>query len=141
MQKKERLLHTLVHDWLDHLSHVMMNVLRSCYWHNLSCVLALNSLDMITEFCLLVIDSMSCFLFIVMLEMTLFDWKNVAVMLLLECLRIGDRLDGSVVVVLVNFAVNGRDHFLMLLMRDGLMINCFLDLFMHSRIMMTVFDP
>lgn len=67
------------------------------------------------------------------------DLANVVVVLLREDLLVMHRLNGVVIVVLVDLAVNSSVHLLMLLRSDCLMLNRRLDMLMDSCVVVSSF--
>ena len=120
---------------------MVMDVFRCRHRNYFTSVLALDPLDVISEFGLLSIEAILDFGFIVVLERALLNGQHMAVVLLLKCLGIGDWLDGGVVMIDVTFTVDHGDHFLTLIPGDCLVVNGWFNGFIHTSVMMAVLDP
>ena len=101
-----RLNSLLLHNWLNGFVHVMVDMLSSndrCHARRL---LAFNSLRGVAELSLLVGERLFHLLCIVMFVLPMLDRDDVVVVLLVERLRVLNRLHGSVVVILVALLLN-----------------------------------
>jgi len=110
----------LVHDWLNGLMHVVVDVLACNDRSDGVRLLPLNALPLIPKLSLLGCETLLNLLRAVVLELTVLDGNNVVVVLLRELLGIEHRLHRGVVVILVNLLVDGGLNLLVLHTVDGL---------------------
>jgi len=97
----------LVDDGLNLLMHMVVDMLASNDWLGSSLVLTLNTSGGILEACLLSSELLLHLIGVVMLKVAVLDTDEVVVVLLWEDLSVLHRLDGSVVVILVDLLVYG----------------------------------
>lgn len=132
---------TLVDHRLDDLMHMVVIVLASHHRDSLLGPMTLNPLNMITEFGLLSIQATLDLLTVIVLEGAALHREDVLMVLLLDSLLIGDWLDGSVVVVLVELTVDSSGLLFPCVVGNGGMVDGWADEFVNCRVMMPVLGP
>lgn len=121
--------------------HVVVIVLASHHRDSLLGPVALNPLNMITELGLLSVQAALNLLTVIMLEGAALHREDMLMVLLLDSLLIGDRLDGSVVVVLVELTVDSSGLLFPCVVGDGGVVDGWADKFVNCRVMMPVLGP
>jgi len=103
----------LVDDWLDCLVDVVVNMLALHSWCGSSGVSCLVGRGGVLELGQLSLQSLACLMFIAVVELFVDDTLHLVGVLLWENLLVLDGLDGGVVVVLVDLAINSLSELLM----------------------------
>lgn len=103
----------LVDDGLNRLVDVMVNMLALNSWCSSSGVTCLVGVGGILELSHLGLESLTCLVFIAVVKLLVDNALHLVGVLLWEDLLVLDGLDGGVVVVLVDLAVNRLCHLLM----------------------------
>ena len=120
---------------------VVVNVLAGNDGGDGAGLLTLNTLLLVTELGLLLLESELNLLGAVVLERAVLDRHDVVVVLLLKLDAVLDGLDRGVVVVLVHLLVNGSLHLLVLGAVDGLVYDGRGDLLVDGGVVVTRLGP
>jgi len=113
----------LLNDWLDGLVDMVVDVLASDGWCNgLSCS-TLNADGLVLELSSLLFETGSYVTVVAVVVFTVLDWCKVVGVLLWQDLAVLDRLDGCVVVILVDLFVNGGLDVLVSCSSNGLVLD------------------
>jgi len=128
----------LVDDGLNLLMHMVVDMLASNDWLGSGLVLTLNTGRGIFEACLLSSELLLHLIGVVMLKVAVLDTDEVVVVLLWEDLSVLHRLDGSVVVILVDLLVDGGSDAVFLLTSHGLVDDCRVDFLVDSSVMLAI---
>jgi len=126
---------------LDGLVNVVVDVLASNHRCNSVCVSGFGDDTLILELSSLASETSLDLSSVTVLESAVLDSDEVVSVLLGKNLTIGDGLDGSVVVILVNLLVNGGGDLLVLGRSDGLVENSRCDALMNSGVVVTSLGP
>lgn len=98
--------------WLNGFVDVVMYMLASNCWGSSICVVCLANFTGILELCLLGLETLVDVIIVAVMDFTLLNASEVVGMLLWENFLVLDRLDGSVVMILMNFAIHSRGYIL-----------------------------
>jgi len=127
----------LVHDRLDGLMHVVVNVLACDSRGNALGVTLGTLLTDIAELSSLSSETLGDLTVVAVLELTVLNGTKVVVVLLWEDFTILDRLDRGVVVVLVNLLIESSLDILVTLTVDGLVSDCRCNLLVDGGVVVT----
>jgi len=131
------LVRTLLHNGLDGLVHVVVDMLAGKGTLHLTLLLAVDALRRISELSLLLCKPLLHGGIITVLEAAVLDRDDVVVVLLRKDLAVVHGLLGGVVVVLVNLLVDRGLELLLLAALDGLVLDGWCDLLVHGGVMVT----
>jgi len=123
----------LMYDWLDCLVDVVMYMLAGNLWDSLGvCFVSTNSVMLVLELGLLLLQVLLCLCVITMVMSPVFDTDLLVMMLIWENFLVLYWLDRGVIMILVNFSVFYDLLFLASLLLDSLLLHCWGDFFVNG---------
>jgi len=128
----------LLDDWLDGLVDVVVNVLARQGWCSGRSVLSLSDLFGALELSSLSLESLSHVLIVAVVDLAVLSANQVVRVLLRKNLTVLDGLDGGVVVILVNLAVDDLLGFLVLGAGDVLILNSWVHCLVDSGFVLSI---